>query len=369
MQNFWWNRKFYHGKEEPDSFRLHRLEEGQTAAVAAVESLSKAQTALEQLLTAHGSLLSEHTGLLSDLTAIAEGMQEDLQAVSVECDNIGSELLMLENNDAALSARVDGIEEACADTAAEQATRIDALEQTTADLSAHADSVTEKVTAMEAETAKIADLETASAAQNSQLTTLQTDYGVGAVFFTGDGAGAVLSGNYPASMVTLYDADGTATPLMIGGDEEKSLTLPAGNGVLYGVADTLEMKEGSLSRVDLRGMTCLKTLRMRYCSCSFLLLSALPHLDEVVVQGVSGGTIDLRNQTNLAALTLVDCYCTVKLPTKPKNLCFVQLSMDMATEEFLDSLLPDRTGQPEGWISLSGADAPSWLAERNWMVM
>ena len=115
MQNFWWNKTF-------------RQERKESETLAAVTALSKAQTALEGLLSSHGSLLSQHTSLLSDLTVIAEALQEELQAVSVECDNIGSELVMLENNDNALSARIDGIEEACADTAAEQSTRLEALE-------------------------------------------------------------------------------------------------------------------------------------------------------------------------------------------------------------------------------------------------
>ncbi|MBO4954149.1 MAG: hypothetical protein J6D04_03265, partial [Clostridia bacterium] len=124
MLHVWWNRK-----KRSDRSRLRRMEAAQTETLSALDSLSHAQQALDGLLTSHTTLLSEHTSLLSDLTEVAEALQEEVQALTALYGDLGSELLVMENNDSALSARLDGIEEACADTAAEQATRLDRIEK------------------------------------------------------------------------------------------------------------------------------------------------------------------------------------------------------------------------------------------------
>ncbi len=362
MQNFWWNRKFYHGKDLPDSFRLHRLEEGQKETNSALESLLKAQQALDELLSHHGTLLSEHTALLSDLTTIAEALQEEVQAITALYDDLDNELLVLVNNDSALSARIDGMEEACADTAAEQTTRLDGLEATATALFANLDSVS-------AETSKIATLEAENASLKRKVENLQVDKNMGAVLFTGEGANASAMGFSPASVLSVYGADGSATHRVIPFNTEVGFTLPSGNGAIYGLAEKLELKEGVLTRINLQGMTCLKTLHLRYGNFSNLMLSDVPHLTEVALEGVSSGTINLKNQTKIGGLILMDCSATIQLPETLPDLCFVHLSRSYATESFLDSLLPDRTGQLEGYIFLSGATPPSWLAERNWVVI
>lgn len=124
MLNFWW-----HGKKSAERSRLRRMEAAQAETLSALDALSHAQQALDGLLTGHCTLLSEHTALLSDLTEVAEALQEEVQALTALYNDLGSELLVMENNDSALSARLDGIEEACADTAAEQATRLDRIEK------------------------------------------------------------------------------------------------------------------------------------------------------------------------------------------------------------------------------------------------
>ena len=124
MLHFW-----RHDQKRTDRSRLRRMEAAQTETLSALESLSHAQQALDGLLTGHCTLLSEHTSLLSDLTTVAEALQDEVQALSALYSDLDSELMVLENNDAALSARLDGIEEACADTAAEQMTRLDRIEK------------------------------------------------------------------------------------------------------------------------------------------------------------------------------------------------------------------------------------------------
>ncbi len=345
MQNFWWNRKFYHGRPEPDSYRLSRLEETSSTTAETLSALSKAQTATDALNDAQGKLLGEHTALLSHLTDIAASTQEDVEQVVAECDSISNELTALEQNDNVLSARIDGIEEACADTSAEQATRLNQLESATAEFP-------KKLTVLE-----------------NKLTSTRGE-GMGYLPFQGYGCTCNLLGSYPAGGVTLFSESYDAANLYLSPINETQLIIPPGSGVLFGSMDGIKFSDGEFEVINLSQMPMLK--KIGFCDFVFhgLVMPSKPILYEVVLERTNGVTVDLQNQTQLFNLTMVNCHANVRLPDTLPNLEYVVLDSNKAQDEdFLKKYLFDRSQTSPGRVSLSGATPPDWLAERNWTVI
>lgn len=360
MQNFWWNRKFYHGKPQPDSFRLSRLEEtdsataetltalanAQRATAETLTALTNAQTAADSLNTEQGKLLGEHTALLTTLTDIAAVLQEDVEQLALECDDIDVELTALEQNDNLLSARLDGMEEACADTAAEQTTRLDRLEETCAALP-------EQVAALESKLA--------SAGGNAVG---------GHIPFSGNGCSCALEGAYVCSGVTLYSRDADAVHKFLPAEEEILLPLPFGGGMLSGAVGSIRVYEGELNILDLSRMPTLQKVEICWGNFQTVIMPQQPILTEVALRGNHGYGINLRNQTNLHSLILENCNTDLYLPDALPQLEWMELDYEKAQDEaFLNQYLADRSQTSPGYLVLSGATPPAWVAERNWTVL
>lgn len=360
MQNFWWNRKFYHGTSQPDSFRLSRLEEtdsataetltalanAQRATAETLTALTNAQTATDALNTEQGKLLGEHTALLTTLTDIAAALQEDVEQLALECDDIDVELTALEQNDNLLSTRLDGMEEACADTAAEQTTRLDRLEETCAALP-------EQVAALE-----------------SKLASAGGGTGSGYIAFTGNGCSCAISAFYPCGGVTLYSRDADAVHRFLSASEETILPLPSGAGMLNGAVGSIRVYEGELDQLDLSQMPSLKKVELCWGNFNSVTFPQQPILTEVALQGNGGYGINLRSQTNLSKLVLQNCNAPLYLPESLPQLEWLELDYERAQNEaFLNQYLTDRSQTSPGYLVLSGVTPPAWVAERNWMVI
>ena len=358
MQNFWWNRKFYHGKNQPDSFRLSRLEETDAATTETLSALAHAQTATDALNEEQGKLLGEHTALLSRLTDIAASLQGDVEQVSAECDSIGNELTALEQNDNVLSTRMDGIEEACADTAAEQATALNELASVTAE-----------------QATRLNELETVTTGLPARITALEnkpvsSGSVVGSITFEGSGCNCALMGISPCGGVTLYSESGDAVHRFLPSMDEATIVLPSGGGCLNGTVESIRLFEGMLDRLDLNKMPTLKKLTLSFGNYNSVHLPDAPILTDVTLMGNNGTTLDLRKQTKLTGLTLQNCSADVLLPEALPNLAWLELDYEKAQDEtFLDQYLIDRSDKEPGYLLLSGATPPDWVAERNWTVM
>lgn len=343
MQNFWWNRKFYHGNEEPDSFRLYRTEEKQKKTEETLAALSEAQTALDRVLGTHQAAILEHAGLLTDLTEISEKLAANIRALEENICEAENELVTQKETTDSLQKQLETMETTCADRAAEQENRLILQE--------------EKLAALEEK-------------QKYCVTYMNNNCRVGGIAYSGEGAAMQVRANTPGGAITLYSDSVDPVSYWVECGNATTLQLPPGDGAIYGRVSSVAVTEGRLKTLDLSGMGELSSLTLSYGNYS-VVLPPYPQLSDLTVIGVSGSTLNLKKQTGLGFLDMRNNTIKVEFPDSLPYLHLVYLDGEYASdEEFLRKLLPDHSGEVvPGMISLEGATPPSWLADINWEVI
>lgn len=332
MQNFWWNQKYYHGKNAPDSYRLHKLEEVTDGLTDANTALSAAQSALNDLLQANSGLLSEHTDLLSNLTEIAQALSIEMEELTALYDDAASELYSLQQAEQDLSSALSN-----------EVTAREELSQTVGEI------------------------------QDSM----------------GDPENVILDGDLSDFM--LYVAGDVGTPVFFFGtnnnlsgtilnEDRSQFSGGSGRHTLWGNVKNVELYGGNFN-MNLSAAPSLTDLSVNNSTIN-LAFPSEPTLKSIQLMSSQPKTtsmpLDLRNQTELKSINLTSVSHTVLFPelahrtfTDASGLRGVCIDNTMATEEMLRKLLPTRTAAYPGNLLVIGPSNltnTAFLAERHWKL-